>query len=96
MDGNLSNSIANYVKNLHSNFNVVNKLLDGLLIGFLISVYYLLLSNWFIFITHLFFVPQIIHNAIRGQTCGCDHFYLFYFLGARIFIPVLNNSINNQ
>ena len=55
---------------------------------FLFLIYYFILTNWWILIMHLFLVPQIIHNAIRGQNCGFNPYYLFLFIGVRIIIPV--------
>lgn len=67
-----------------------------LLIGFLISVYYLVLYNWFVFISYFFFLPQIIHNAMRGQNCGFDFNYIFFFIGIRILIPLYFRGCPNN
>jgi hypothetical protein len=60
----------------------------GLMALVLILSYYFIPQNWFMFLTSFFFVPQIVHNAIRGQRYKFWAHYIFLLGVVRITIPL--------
>ena len=63
-------------------------LLDGGMITLLYLGYVFLPSVWFLSLTGGFFLPQIVHNVIRGQRYKFDSVYIFLLRALRIAIPV--------
>lgn len=41
---------------------------------------------------NLFFIPQIVHNVKAGNNPGYHPYYLFGYLGLRLFIPLYERS----
>ena len=66
----------------------INYQLDASLIIYFILMYFWQLSNVFILFNSLFFVPQIIHNAQRGNNPKFIPEYIFGILGSTLLIPV--------
>jgi len=62
--------------------------LDGAMLVLLYLGYTFLPSVWFMSLTAAFFIPQIIHNAIRGQKYRFDSTYVFLLGAMRVIIPV--------
>lgn len=56
---------------------------------FLISMYYLYIFNWFSVWISLMMVPQIVHNAMRGNNPRFYPWYVFGLLFTRISLPVI-------
>jgi len=63
------------------------KLYAGLFI-MLFLLYRFILYNSFILIMSLYLVPQIIHNAIRGQRAEFNAKFLFLMVGTRMILPL--------
>jgi len=60
----------------------------GLMALVLIMAYYFVPKPWFILATSFFFIPQIIHNAIRGQKYKFWSHYIICLGVVRILIPL--------
>lgn len=78
---------------LSISFNSVNTALtqpftDSSLIVFFILMYFFELDNWFILINSLFILPQIVHNALRGNNPKFISAYIFGVLASNILYPV--------
>lgn len=69
---------------LHSNLNF----LDTALISYFVLMYFLQLSDAFILLNSLFFVPQIVHNAQRGNNPKFISTYILGVLGSTMLLPV--------
>jgi len=50
---------------------------------------------WFMYLASLFFVPQIVHNAVRGQKVKFDALYVFFFGFLRMILPVIHSLGEN-
>jgi len=48
--------------------------------------------SWFMSLTSAFFLPQIIHNALRGQRYKFDSAYIFLLGAIRVIIPLYVRS----
>ncbi len=72
---------------------VVYDILDGF-IGFaLVLSFFYLSQSWFLYITSIFFIPQIIHNACRGQKPKFDPCYVVLLSALRLIVPVINKNL---
>lgn len=67
---------------------IFNQLLDGGMLACLALAYNFFPANWLLGMTAGFFVPQIVHNAIRGQRFKFDGLYVFMLGAMRIIAPV--------
>jgi len=54
----------------------------------LLLAYTFLPDAWFFYATSLFFIPQIIHNAMRGQRYKFDTSYVLLLGALRMLIPM--------
>lgn len=54
----------------------------------LFFAYNFLPSIWFLCLTSTFFIPQIVHNAMRGQRYRFDILYVFLLGFMRVAAPV--------
>lgn len=50
--------------------------------------YFFEYENWLIFIQHMILVPQIVHNARKGNNPGFNAYYVMGFLGLRFMMPL--------
>lgn len=79
-------------------YNILYKILyfflylDLALFIYLTLSYFFEYDEWLILIQHLFFIPQIVHNARAGNNPGFQPFYVLGYLGLRIFIPIYERS----
>ena len=62
---------------------------DVALIAYFVLMYFFELENWFILLNSLFMVPQIVHNAMRGNNPKFIPEYIFGVLGSNILYPVI-------
>lgn len=60
----------------------------GFLSLFLLICYFVIPATWFFYLTGFFFVPQIVHNAMRGQRYRFNATYAFFLGLARIALPL--------
>jgi len=58
----------------------------GFQVLFIFLCAFCLPMNWFFYSTALFFIPQIVHNALRSQRYKFDFVYIF-FLGISRILP---------
>lgn len=60
----------------------------GFLSLFLLTCYFVIPATWFLYLTGFFFVPQIVHNAMRGQRYKFNATYAFFLGFVRIAVPL--------
>jgi len=60
----------------------------GFLSLFLLICYFVIPATWFLYVTSFFFIPQIVHNAIRGQRYKFNATYSFLLGFFRIVLPL--------
>lgn len=60
----------------------------GFLSLFLLVCYFVIPATWFFYITGLFFIPQIVHSALRGQRCKFNATYAICLGFFRIAVPL--------
>ena len=65
---------------------------DGFLCLIIALAYLYLADQWLLYLTSLFFVPQIIHNALQGKRPKFDIFYIFFLGIVRTILPVIRNE----
>jgi len=81
----------------YANFNNINEIrraisvfylkFYGAMLVLLYLGYTFLPSVWFLSLTSAFFIPQIVHNALRGQRYKFDSTYIFLLGAVRVIIP---------
>ena len=55
----------------------------------LLLAYSFIPQLWFLLLTSLIYIPQIIHNALRGDKYIFDLNYIFGLGASRIIVPVI-------
>lgn len=50
--------------------------------------YKYIINNFFMIILNFFFLPQIIHNSIKGQQTIPNNYYLYSLMACRTILPV--------
>lgn len=55
---------------------------------YLTLTYFFSNDDWMILLRNLILVPQIIHNIRLGHKPSFNIFYIFGYIGSRLFIPL--------
>ena len=77
------------IKSNSSNENIKTPLsLDAALFIFMTLMYLFYVYNWFSIWLSFFLLPQIVHNAMRGNNPKFYHWYIWGLLFTRLSIPV--------
>lgn len=64
-----------------------------LLFGGMVLIYFFNLNDWFVFAMYFFYLPQIIHSAIRGQALQFMPGIIGFYYATRLIYPVFQISI---
>jgi len=60
----------------------------GMVLAMLLAYKYIV-NNFFMTILNFYLIPQIVHNAIKGQQSMPNYFYLYSLMASRSILPVL-------
>ena len=61
---------------------------DGFLVVMIMLANYFLHMSWYLVLSAGMFIPQIVHNAIRGHRLKLDLYYVFGLGVLRVVLPV--------
>ena len=55
----------------------------------MLLAYKYIVNNFFMTILNFYLIPQIVHNALKGQQSMPNYFYLYSLMASRSLLPVI-------
>lgn len=55
----------------------------------MLLAYKYIVNNFFMTILNFYMIPQIVHNALKGQQSMPNYFYLYSLMASRSLLPVI-------
>ena len=55
----------------------------------MLLAYKYIINNFFMTILNFYLIPQIVHNALKGQQSMPNYFYLYSLMASRSLLPVI-------
>jgi len=90
----------------HEHFQTLNDLRTGIISFYinsygimailLVLAYSFIPQNWFLFCSSLLYIPQIAHNALRGEKYRFNSNYIFGLGFVRILVPLYARTCPNN